>query len=575
MRWRAFWVVAGIVAALSVAPSARAADFTVTTLNDGAGSCAKTDCTTIRAALAAAGQTAETDDTVTVPPGATTLTGGDLVPPSGVSIIGASARTTIIQGDGKARVFTVAGERTVIFQNLTMAEGTATGGQGGNLLVGASAIVGLSHVRVTGGDAAQGAGIAATAPRTLLILDSLIDHNVATQGATGGGGDGGGLFFQGTSAARTLQLNDTTVAFNTARNGGGIDLVTNAQTTATMTRLTVARNTSTSSRGGGIHMDSSGTISSIDSLFANNTGNVGLAAPVAGPANCTVTFGDGGGNLESQSDCGFKLGTDRQNVDPGLSAALFDAGGQTDLLTVPSNSPAVGLAGDCTGIDQRDMPRPQGGACDSGAYEYVDVDTTITGGPSGTVATALVTFPQTPPDPLAGFECRLDGPSGAGTFAKCGASQTYRSLADGAYTFRVRAVHGDLVDATPDTQAFTVDTTAPAAPTITAPPDNSAQNSTTVTLSGNAEAGSTVEVFEGATSRGTTTATAQGTWTRSIPGVGQGSHTYTATARDAAGNVSGNSNSRTITVDTTAPAAPVIGGANHSQSTAAVTLSGT
>src|SRR5690349_7273323 len=293
MRWRAL-VVAGIVATLGTAPAAHAADFTVTTLNDGTGSCAKTDCTTIRAALVAAGQTTETNDTVTVPPGTTTLTAGDLVPPSGVAIIGASARTTIIQGDDKARIFTVAGERTVTFQNLTMQDGTANGGQGGNLLVSASALVGLSHVRVTGGAAAQGAGIAATAPRLLLIVDSLIDHNIATQAASGAGGDGGGIYFQGTSAARTLQINDSTIAVNTARNGGGIDLVTNAQTTATMTRITVARNTSTVSRGGGIHMDSSGTISSTNSIFANNTGNVGQVAPAAGPANCTITFGDGG-----------------------------------------------------------------------------------------------------------------------------------------------------------------------------------------------------------------------------------------------------------------------------------------
>src|SRR5262245_39927439 len=196
MRWRAL-VLAGIVATLGAAPAAHAEDFTVTTLNDGTGSCAKTDCTTIRAALVAAGATTATDDTVTVPPGTTTLTGGDLVPPSGVSIIGASARTTIIQGDGKARIFTILGERTVTFQNLTMQNGITSGGQGGNLLVGSSALVGLSHVRVTGGAAAQGAGIAATSPRILLIVDSLIDHNIATQAPTGAGGDGGGLFFQG------------------------------------------------------------------------------------------------------------------------------------------------------------------------------------------------------------------------------------------------------------------------------------------------------------------------------------------------------------------------------------------
>ena len=580
MRLRAFLVAAGI-AALGVAPSARADDFVVTTLTDGTGTCNKTDCTTIRAALAAAGATAATDDTVTVPPGTTTLTGGDLVPPSGVAISGASARTTIIQGDGKARIFTIGGERVVTFANLTMANGTASGGQGGNLLVGASAIVGLSHVRVTGGDAAQGAGIAATAPRILLIQQSLIDNNVATPAPSGAGGDGGGIYFQGTSAARTLAINDTTVAFDSARNGGGIDLVTNAQTTATLTRLTVARNTSTVSRGGGIHLDSSGPITSTASIFAGNTGNVGAGAPVPGPANCTVTFGDGGSNLESGSDCGFKLSSDRQNTDPGLSTALFNAGGQTDLLTVPATSAAVDLAGACaaTGAatDQRDMPRPQGSACDSGAYEYVLLDTTITGGPSGPVSAAIVSFTHTSTDPLAGFECRLDGPGTAvGTFAKCGSTATYRSLADGAYTFRVRAVHGDLVDGTPDTRAFSIDTVAPAAPAITSPADNSSQNSSTVALTGTAEAGATVEVFEGATSRGTTTADGSGNWTRSIPSVGDGSHTYTATARDAAGNVSGNSNSRTVIVDTAAPAAPTIASPaeNALQNTSTVTLSG-
>ena len=80
----------------------------------------------------------------------------------------------------------------------------------------------------------------------------------------------------------------------------------------------------------------------------------------------------------------------------------------------------------------------------------------------------------------------------------------------------------------------------------------------TVTLSGTAEANATVEIFEGPASRGTTTTTAAGTWSRQLTSVAEGSHTYTATARDAAGNVSGPSAGRTVIVDTGAPDAPVI-----------------
>ncbi len=103
---------------------------------------------------------------------------------------------------------------------------------------------------------------------------------------------------------------------------------------------------------------------------------------------------------------------------------------------------------------------------------------------------------------------------------------------------------------------------------------NSTQNTSTVTLSGTAEANSTVTVLEGATVRGTATASG-GTWTVTVNSVADGAHSYVATARDAVGNSSGNSNTRTITVDTVAPSAPVIGGATVTQNSSTVTLSGT
>ncbi len=73
-----------------------------------------------------------------------------------------------------------------------------------------------------------------------------------------------------------------------------------------------------------------------------------------------------------------------------------------------------------------------------------------------------------------------------------------------------------------------------------------------MSLGGTAEAGSSVEVFEGATSKGTTTATG-GNWTITITNVPDGAHAYIARATDAAGNTSGNSNTRTITIDSAIP----------------------
>ncbi len=97
------------------------------------------------------------------------------------------------------------------------------------------------------------------------------------------------------------------------------------------------------------------------------------------------------------------------------------------------------------------------------------------------------------------------------------------------------------------------DTTPPDAPVITTPAGDGYDLDGDLTLAGSAEAASTVELFDGATSKGTTTATAGGTWTIALTGVADGVHVYTAKATDAAPNTSPASAARTITVDTAAP----------------------
>lgn len=99
----------------------------------------------------------------------------------------------------------------------------------------------------------------------------------------------------------------------------------------------------------------------------------------------------------------------------------------------------------------------------------------------------------------------------------------------------------------------TVDTIAPSAPLISSPAEGGSVSGN-FTISGTAEANSTVELFEGLDPRGTTQANASGQWSINLTDVSDGPHSYTAKATDAASNTSAESNpARTIMVDATLP----------------------
>ena len=88
---------------------------------------------------------------------------------------------------------------------------------------------------------------------------------------------------------------------------------------------------------------------------------------------------------------------------------------------------------------------------------------------------------------------------------------------------------------------------------------NGFTNDTTLTIAGTAEAGSTVTIYDtdGTTVLGSGVATG-GNYSITTLALGQGSHTFTAKATDAAGNQGAASAGFTVTVDTTAPNAPSI-----------------
>jgi hypothetical protein len=84
----------------------------------------------------------------------------------------------------------------------------------------------------------------------------------------------------------------------------------------------------------------------------------------------------------------------------------------------------------------------------------------------------------------------------------------------------------------------TIDTVAPTAPIIASYTDATA---TTLTVTGTAEANSTVNLYEGSALLGTALTSASGTWNITTGPLSTGAHDFVATATDVAGNVSPNS----------------------------------
>ncbi|WP_224366229.1 adventurous gliding motility protein AgmC [Hyalangium versicolor] len=133
-------------------------------------------------------------------------------------------------------------------------------------------------------------------------------------------------------------------------------------------------------------------------------------------------------------------------------------------------------------------------------------------------------------------------------------------LADGPHTVKARATDpAGNTGSDSNTNTFTMDTVPPAAPVVVTPANGSRTNDNTPTYSGTAEPGTTVTVIVDGTPVGTTTANASGNWSFTpTPALADGVHSVSATAADAVGNVSPQSNTNTFTVDTTPPPAPVV-----------------
>lgn len=227
----------------------------------------------------------------------------------------------------------------------------AKGGSGGN-----------------GPDGTGGAGGAAVSP----------SGGNAGQGGALGGLDGSGQLLSSTIAGNLLGTGGATgSAVGGAGGNGGVPGAPGAAEVATPP---------SPPEGGAVRV-----YGSTSTVSVRNTVLDGNAAPACG----FVAPADGGHNLVFPSAGGC----------PGavlhpLLAPAADNGGPTPTLRPSAGSPAIDGGAGCAATDQRSVARPQGAACDIGAYEWAPPSVT-TGEPSGVTAAAATLTGEVNPNARA------------------------------------------------------------------------------------------------------------------------------------------------------------------------------
>jgi CSLREA domain-containing protein/LPXTG-motif cell wall-anchored protein len=277
-------LLASLVFTVVPTPNAQAATFTVNSTADavdatpGNGVCATAGAVcTLRAAIQEANALAG-DDIITVPAGTFTLTiagtgeelaaTGDLDIRSNITINGAGAGTSIIDGGALDRVFhIITGTSTVNISSVTIRNGATTRTGGGihnvdsTLTITNSTLSGNSSTGDGGGALFTEAGI-------VNISNTTFSNNSAT-----GSGHGGGAIL---AIGGILNVSTSVISNNTAAGdgGGGITSYVDSGTPlVTISNTTVSSNTVTGIFADGAGVLSSNPITITASTIANNQNN--------------------------------------------------------------------------------------------------------------------------------------------------------------------------------------------------------------------------------------------------------------------------------------------------------------
>ena len=383
-------LAAGWLLGLAI-PVGHAATFAVNSTADavdatpGDGVCATTGGTcTLRAAIQEANALAGAD-TVSLPAGTYILAFNALPITDDLTITGTGAASTTIDGGGIDRVLTIFSSAPPVPVHVTIAKVTirnGMAGNGGGISNDLSATVNLHESIISGNSAVNGGGIYNSVVGTLTITNSTLSSN--------SGIHGGGIFNDGNLIITNSTLSGTRVS-GAASEGGAID--NHFSGLATISNSTLAGNMAPDGSGGGI-FNIVGEVRLTNSTLSDNAallvggglsnlnGTVTLKSTILAntfPGNCSGPMTSAGHNLDSGNTCGFTSPDDLANTDP-LLGPLADNGGLTFTQALLPDSPAIDAGSpDCPPptTDQRGLPRPQGTACDIGAYEFVDTVTIL------------------------------------------------------------------------------------------------------------------------------------------------------------------------------------------------------
>ncbi|MGH2752793.1 MAG: Ig-like domain repeat protein [Actinomycetota bacterium] len=184
--------------------------------------------------------------------------------------------------------------------------------------------------------------------------------------------------------------------------------------------------------------------------------------------------------------------------------------------------------------------------------DTVAPDTSVDGGPQGSIADDSPSFTFSSDDASATFQCSLDGLPFA--LDVCTSPQNYSSLNEGDHTFAVRAVDvAGNVDATPATRSFTVDTVPPST-TIDSGPSGPTNSSSATFAFSSPDVDATFEC------RLAPGAWADCTSPNNITSLVDGPYDFEVRAVDPAGNADPTPATSSFTVDTAAPGTTIDSG---------------
>lgn len=337
------------------------------------------------------------------PAGETGNAGGDLDVHATLTIRGAGALSTALDGGGADRVLQSVGGALTL-EDLTVRGGSAPEGGAGIWVVSSGGLI-VNRCRVVdnhaAGDSSGLAGGIGSFSGALIVLDSEIRGNTATaSGNVVSATTAGGVWCSDCAFTRSAIVGNTASAnagsSSAAAGGifkGGVGAFSLLHSTVSGNDATAAESGSSIAVGGFWHAAGSSTLSITSSTIADNTatGAAGATAIFEDGGGNTFTFvnslvvgtcsngvfASGGGNLESPGDtCGFGLADQTDVADPGLAPLAWN-GGPTPTHDLLPGSPALESADDtqCGTVDQRGAVRPSDGdldgtpQCDVGAFE--------------------------------------------------------------------------------------------------------------------------------------------------------------------------------------------------------------